>query len=233
MPDDHDPGRPHVALDRAVLVEAPVHEVLVVRDGHVDRDHQPARAPDLGALDVIDVLPEHAVVLLVDADGVGDHVRLTRRVVQDRVQVSDLAEAVAAQLQRLRHEAEAPLADVVGRAPEVIGRRIAIRHDHLRQREPMGDAASVEADRVQDEPFAVVEAQPQRPLLPRQRVPVQRERHAVGLRDLDRPQVVAHPHVRHEARHVLAHDRRADRRRTCPRSPAAPSSSGRRCSAAR
>ena len=40
---DHDPRRAHLALDGAVLVQAPVHEVLVVRDGDVEREHQPAR----------------------------------------------------------------------------------------------------------------------------------------------------------------------------------------------
>ena len=176
--DDHDPGRAHVALDRAVLVEPPVDEVLVVGDGDVDGDHEPARAADLGALDVVDVLPQHAVVLLVDADRVRDHVRLAGRVVQDGVEVADLAQAVAAELERLRHEAEAPLADVVGGAAVVVGRRVAVGDDHLGQRDAVRDRAPVEAQRVQDEPFAVVEAEPQRPVLPRQRVAVERERDA-------------------------------------------------------
>ena len=50
-------------------------------------------------------------------------VRLALAVVQHGVDVGDLAQAVAAELQRRRHEAEAPLADVVGGAAVVVERR--------------------------------------------------------------------------------------------------------------
>ena len=62
-----------------------------------------------------------------------------------------------------------------------------------------------EAQRVQDEPLAVVEAEPQRPVLPRQRVAVERERDALGLGDLDRLAGRRAAQVGHEARDVLAH----------------------------
>ena len=85
------------------------------KDTTIRRDRRTSARPSR------DVLPQHAVVLLVQADGVRDRVRLARAVVQDGVHVGDLAEAVAAQLQRRRHEAQAPLADVEGGAAVVVG----------------------------------------------------------------------------------------------------------------
>ena len=112
-----------------------------------------------------------------------------------RVEVGDLAEAVAAELERGGHEAEAPLADVERGAAVVVGRRVAVGDDHLGEREPVRDrpraAAVVVADRVQDHALAVVEADAQRPLLPAHAVAVERERDALGLRDLERLEVVA------------------------------------------
>jgi hypothetical protein len=56
---------------------------------------------------------------------------------QHRVEVSDLAEAVAAELQRLRHETEAPLPDVERRAAVVVDGRVAVGHHHLGERHPV------------------------------------------------------------------------------------------------
>ena len=123
----------------------------------------------------------------------------------DRVEVGDLAEAVAAELERGGHEPEAPLADVERGAAVVVGGGVAVGDDHLREREPVGDRAAVVADRVQDHPLAVVEADAQRPLLPLQRVAVEREGDALGLDDLERLEVVAQLLAGHEVGDVLAH----------------------------
>ena len=200
----HDPGGADLALDVPVLVKAPVHEVLVVRDGRVERDDEPAHPPRLRAGALVDVLPQHPVVLLVDADRVLDRVRLAARVVQDRVEVGDLAEAVAAELERGGHQPEPPLADVERGAAVVVGRRVAVGHDHLGERQPVGDlahaAAVLVAEGVDHEALAVVEAEPHRPLLPVQLVAVERERRAVGLGYLERPHVVAQLQSGNESR---------------------------------
>ncbi len=156
----------------------------------MERDRQPAHASHLGARIVVDVLPQHGVVFLVDADGVGDGVRLTLAVVQDRVQVADLAKAVTAQLQRRRHETQAPLADVERGAPVVVLGRVAVGHDHLSQGNPVchraGPVAVAVPDRVQGHAFAVVEPDPQRPVLPLQQVAVERERNSFWLGEVQR-----------------------------------------------
>ena len=181
----HDPGRAHLALDVAVLVEAPVDEVLVVGHGGVEGDDEPARPADLGAGLLVDVLPQDAVVLLVDADRVGDRRAARRGSRAGPRPGTDLAEAVAARAQRGGHEAQAPLADVERGPPVVVRAGVAVRHHHLGEREPVRDrpqpAAVAIADRVQDQALAVVEADPQLPVLPAQQVAVEGERDALGL----------------------------------------------------
>jgi hypothetical protein len=132
---------------------------------------------------------------------------------QHRVEVGDLPEAVAAELQRRGHEPETPLADVERGPAVVVGGGVPVRDDHLGEGEPVRDrpeaAAVDDADGVQDQPFPVVEAQSQPPVLPGEQVAVERERDAVGLADvqrLDLPQ-----RDRDQSGPVLAHHRRQRR----------------------
>ncbi|CAB4892011.1 unannotated protein [freshwater metagenome] len=214
--DDHDAGGAHLALDVAVLIEAPVDEILVVGDGGVEADGETAHPTHLCPGVVIDVLPQHRIVFLVDADRVGDRVRLAFAVVQHGIEVPDLTEAVAAELERGGHEAQAPLADVECGAPIVILGVVTIRNDHLRERHSVRDGSHVPVvvvgDRVQRHALAVVEPHAQRPVLPRQLVAVQLERRAVRLGDLERLQRRTAAGVadalRNMAGHVLAHDLR-------------------------
>src|SRR5207247_3273625 len=112
MRGDQDAGRADLALDVAVLVEPPVHEVLVVRHGDVEGDHEAPGPPDLDAGPLVHVLPADPAVLLVDADGVRYGPGLATGVVHHRVQVGDLAQAVAAQRQRGGPEAQAAPTEV-------------------------------------------------------------------------------------------------------------------------
>ena len=121
-----------------------------------------------------------------------DRARLAGAVVHGGVEVADLAEAVAAQLQRRGHEAEAPLADVEGRAADVVGRGVAVGHHHLGEREPVRDRPGPRRRRVAD----VCRVRPSRSLNPSRSassasgpLAVDGERDAVGLADLQRPPV--------------------------------------------
>ena len=84
---------------------------------------------------------------------------------QYSVEIADLAEAVAAQLERGGHETEPPLADVERGAAVVVLGVIAIGNDHLRKRHSIGDGPHVPvvvvADGVQRHALAIVEADPQ------------------------------------------------------------------------
>jgi hypothetical protein len=117
------------------------------------------------------VLPEDAVVLLVHADRVADGVRLPAVVGEDGVEVVDLAQAVAAELERVGLLAEQVLPGVEVADPEPGRARVAVRDHHLGDRGAVDDRplalAVREADRVQDEPFAGIERDPQLPVLPR------------------------------------------------------------------
>ena len=185
---EHDPGHLDLALDRAVQVEVPVEAVVVVADGGEERHDEPALPPRLRrAVEDVGVLPEDAEVLLVDADRVAHLARLAGLAADDRVQVGDLAEAVAAELERVDPLADQVLAGVEVRLP-VAEPRIAVRHHHLRHRSPVDHRPPGQLDLVQGEPLARVEAHPQRPVLPAQQVALHREARPLRLGDLDRPQ---------------------------------------------
>ena len=209
---DHDAGRAHLAFDARVLVEAPVDEVLVVGDRGVERDDEPARAAHLRAGNRIDVLPQDGVVLLMDADRVPDRARLSPRVVQDRVEIGDLAQAVAAELERCGHEAEPPLADVERGPAHVVGRWVAVRHHHLGEGHAVRDGAHAAflpiAERVNDESLPRVEPEPHRPALPLECVALDLEGDALGLGDRERLEIASRLLTGHQLGHVLAHGRR-------------------------
>ena len=204
---DQDPGRADLALDVPVLVEPPVHQVLVVGHGDVEGDHQPPGPPDLDAGPLVDVLPQDPAVLLVDADRVRYGPGLAAGVVHHRVQVGDLTQAVAAQGQRGGHEAQAPLADVERGPPVVVRAGVPVGHDHLGERQPVRDRAQpsrvAEPDLVQHQALAVVEPQPELPVLPAQLVAVEGEADPGRLADFQ----WRHLAQRHgnEPRQVLAH----------------------------
>ena len=183
---EQDPGRLDLELDRAVQVEVPVEAVVVVAHRGEVGDHEPALAAGLGrAVEDVGVLPQDAEVFLVDADGVGDGAGLAGVVGDGGVQVGDLAQAVAAELERVGPLADQVLAGVEVGLP-VAELRVAVGHDHLRDRGPVEHRAVVQADLVQGQALAGVEADPHRPVLPAQRVPVQGEAGPLRLGDLDR-----------------------------------------------
>ncbi len=187
---EHDAGGLGLELDRAVEVEVPVEAVVVVAHRGEEGDDEPALAPDLPrAGPQVGVLPEDAVVLLVDADGVGQGAGVPELVGDDGVDVGDLAEAVAPQLEGVGVAADQVLAGVEVVLPGAHGGRVGVGHDHLGDRGPVDDrahpAALVEADLVEDQPLPGVEPDPQGPLLPGQQVALERQAGALGLGDGD------------------------------------------------
>ena len=179
------PGRLDLALDGAVQVEVPVEAVVVVAHRGEVGDHEPALAAGLSrAVEDVGVLPQDAEVFLVDADRVGYGPRLAGVVGHGGVQVGDLAQAVTAELERVGPLTDQVLTGVEVRLP-VAELRVAVGHDHLRDRGPVEHRAPGHVDLVQGQPLAGVEADPHRPVLPAQRVLVQREAGALRLGDLN------------------------------------------------
>ena len=182
-----DAGELDLVLDGAVLVEVPVVAVLVVADGDDAADHHAAHAADFGVAGAeVGMLPGDAVVLFVQADGVLHRDRVAVVVVDDAVQVDDLAEAVAAEFQGVGEQADAvlPLVEdqlaVVGRA------RVAVGDEHLGQARAVDDRAAGVVDLVQDQALARGEADPQVPLLPFEVVVLDGEAGALVLDDVER-----------------------------------------------
>ena len=208
-PRGEDAGQLYLVADGAVEVEVPEEPVLVVADGVDGAHHQAARAAHLGGVGVpVEVLPADAEVLLVDADGIG---RGHHRAVVEhlrRVEVDDLAQAVAAQLQGVVHQAEAELSRVERVLERLRRPGVAVGHHHLGQRRPVDDgphpAPVVVGDAVQHQALGVVHDHTHRPLLPAQLVVVEREAGAFGLGDLDGAQIGAHgPEILGDRVHVV------------------------------
>jgi hypothetical protein len=180
-----------LGLDRAVLLEVPVVPVLVVADGGHEREHEPAAAPHLGLAGTpVDVLPQQRGVLLVQADGVAENLGLAGGVDEHGVEVTNLAEAVAPELERVGEHPDPVLADVERVFPAVGRRDLAVRHDHLRERRAVENRSELVAvlvgDGVKDESLAGGEPDPHPPLLPADLVALHREARALGLGDFDR-----------------------------------------------
>lgn len=187
--DEHDAGGLGLDLDRPVEVEVPEEAVVVVADRGEVRHHQASRTTHVRADRAgLGVLPQHAVVLFVHADGIGDAHRVTVIVGDVAVEVVDDAEAVAPELEVVGVLAEQVLAGVEIADPESGVAGVAVGHDHLGHARPREHGAVVEAHVVQHESLAGVEVDAQRPVLPLHVRAGDREARPLGLGDLDRLQ---------------------------------------------
>mmetsp|Transcript_59805 Transcript_59805/g.160271 ORF Transcript_59805/g.160271 Transcript_59805/m.160271 type:complete len:632 (+) Transcript_59805:306-2201(+) len=178
-----DAGGLHLELDGAVHHEVPVARVLVVANGVHSRDHQSASTAHLRCATHVRVLPENAVVLLVDANGIPDAPALALRGGNPGIEVGDRALAVAAKLQLVCVDAEADLAQVENVLAGVRRLRAAVRHHHLRDASAVAHGAAGVADVTEDEALAEVEADVQLPLVPVQHPVVEGEGGALRLGD--------------------------------------------------
>jgi len=118
----------------------------------------------------VGVLPQDAEVLLVHADGVLDGQGFAAAGAHGRVEITDEAEAIAAQLEAVGTHPHAVFADVEGVLAKVPAAGVSIGNDHLRhcravQYRPKPPAVLV-ADGIQYETLAGREADPQAPFLP-------------------------------------------------------------------
>src|ERR1700722_13993562 len=181
-----DAGELDLVLDGAVLVDVPVVAVLVVADVDDTADHHPAHAADFGVAGAeVGMLPGDAMVLFVQADGVLHRERVAVVVVDDAVQVDDLAQAVAPELQRVGEQADAVLPLVEDQLAVVGQARVAVGDEHLAEGGTVDDRPAGVVDLVQDQALAGGEADPQVPLLPFQVVVPDGEAGALVLDDVE------------------------------------------------
>ncbi len=145
------------------------------------------------------MLPEDAVVLLVDADRLRDRDRRAVLVAADRIEVRDLAQAVAAERQRVGQLAETDVAGVEGVLPPVVGGGRPVGDDHLGQARPVDHrpepVAVLVADLVDDQALDRVHRHPQPPRAPGDVPVVDRHARPVGLVDLQRRQRAHRAHA--------------------------------------
>ncbi len=109
------------------------------------------------------------------------------------VEIVDVAQAVAAEAQRIEQRADAVFADVEGVAAEAAAPRVAVGHDHFGERGTAHDRAQpvavVIADVMEDQPLADIEADAKLPLLPAYQMAFDSEARALGLPHLERLEV--------------------------------------------
>ena len=206
-----DAGQLDLHLDRAVLVEIPEEPVLIVAHRGDAGNHQTPRPPHFSLANApIGVFPKDPVVLLVHAHRVGNREWLPPSGVHHRVEVVNLAQAVAPEGQRVGQRTDAVLARVECVLPVVVLARVTVRHHHVRQRGPVQYRPHAPlvfvSNGVDHQPFPGREPHPQMPLLPHHAPAIHGETRPVRLRDLQRLQIVAEP--LHELGAVVAVIRR-------------------------
>jgi hypothetical protein len=143
------------------------------------------------------VFPQDRVVLLVHADRIRNRLDLARRVDEVEIEIVDLAEAIATQRQRVRIDTDTVLADVERVLAPLGLDAVAVGHRHLDDRctiDHRALAALVDvivADVLQHEPLARREPHTEFPPLPRDLPAVDLVARSLGLRNLERFQVIA------------------------------------------
>ena len=192
-----DTGQLDFELDRAVLIKVPVKAVIIIADGREERDHQPPGAPHLErfAAELI-VLPEDAVILLMQADRVFHDRRFAIIVGDGYVEIMDVPEAVAAELECVGELAQPVLAGVERALPEMVRGRVGVGHDHIGHAGPIDDRPFARAVAngylIQHEALARRPADAERPVLPGDLPALDREPGAFFLHDIERLDVFPH-----------------------------------------
>ena len=141
------------------------------------------------------MLPENAVIFLMQANGVLHDGGLAVVVGHRHVEIVNLSQAIAAELKRVGELAQAVFAGVERALPEMVCRRVGIRNDHVGDAGPIDDrsfaGAVAKRDLMQHEALACRPSDAERPVLPANLPPLYREARAVLLHDIERFDVVA------------------------------------------
>ena len=156
------------------------------------------------------MLPENPVVFLMNADGIRNGQRAPAAIAQVRVQVRDVAQAVAPQLQAVGAHPHAVFAHVERILARLRGARIAVRHHHLCKRAAVQNAAISPAiavtNMVDRQSLAPVKADEELPILPAHLTAFQRK--ACAFRLPDRERLNTRSQSTHTVRGVVARLRR-------------------------
>lgn len=189
---------PDFVRDVTGLVEDEGEDVLVVADRQDRLEDELAVADDDGAVGaVVGVLPEETRVLLVDADDVGGVDGLAFGVAENRGDVVDTAEAVAAELEVVGCQTSTDVTQVKGTLAVERVARVTVRDGHVGERQAVEQGAVVVVNIVEDHALSLVEADLEVPLLPLQcpaelRKGLNCERGSLRLDNLERLEVGAH-----------------------------------------
>ena len=191
-----DAGEFDLELDGAVLVEDPVDAVLVVGRREDVRDEKlSSSCHDDGVISEVGMLEQDPRVFFMDADGVLDGLRRASFVNEISVHVVDGALTVTSQSETVGHVAAAVFTQVEGMFAVMWVFRVAVGDNHFGEGEAVEDAPFgaliIVSDVVEDDAFAVVEADVDLPILPFDEPVLDGERDAFRLSDVDWFEVLA------------------------------------------
>src|SRR5437660_1088470 len=106
----------------------------------------------------------------MQADGVAHEEGLAMVVRHGDIEIADMAEAIAAELELVRELAEPVFAGIEGALPVMVARRIGIGNDHLADARPVDDRPRpplvAKGELMQHEALARREADMEAPILP-------------------------------------------------------------------
>ena len=187
-------GQLDVELDSSILVEDPVHAVLIVGGSEdVGNDQLPATGHNDRLVPKIGVLEQDTSVLFVNANRVLYNGASTSTVHKCSIHVVDGTLAVAAQRQTVRHVAASILAQVERVFTLMRVLRVSVGNHHLGERQTVEHRADVAlviiCDVIEHDTLAVVEANVDVPVLPVDDASVHLEGDTLGLGYVDRLQI--------------------------------------------
>ncbi|MNI44590.1 hypothetical protein D3C73_989710 [compost metagenome] len=141
------------------------------------------------------MLPQRAVIFLVHADGVLHDKRFALIIDRGHIEISNRAQAIAAELQLVGQTSKAVFTAVERAFPVMIELVIRIGNAHVGDtgaiEDRAHDVAVLVAQLVQYQAFARCEADAELPVLPTHVPVIDGEAHALGLRDVQRLEPVA------------------------------------------
>ncbi|MNC27320.1 hypothetical protein D3C75_754890 [compost metagenome] len=191
-----DTGQLGFELNRTVLIEVPEKTIVVVGHGAEEADHQAPGATHFEyAGTKLIVLPQRAVIFLVHADGVLHDKRFALIIDRGHIEISNRAQAIAAELQLVGQTSKAVFTAVERAFPVMIELVIRIGNAHVGDtgaiEDRAHDVAVLVAQLVQNQTLTRREADAELPVLPVHFPVIDGEAHALGLRDVQRLEPVA------------------------------------------
>lgn len=183
-------GKLDFELYCALLMEDPVHAVLVIRSGKDVRDEKLATTSNNDrVISKVGVLEEYPGIFFMDTDGILDGLAAPCAIDKSSVHIVNNTFTIASKRKTIRHTTSTVFPEVKGMLPVMGILRVPVRDDHLRQRQTVENASFIALvvvrDIIQNNAFPIVEANMNFPVLPFNNPAINSKRDTLGLSNVD------------------------------------------------